>query len=153
MVFLTSRVYFRVAFLWGLSPWRTINKEVENIINEKGATSGGTVSLTLAFGSREQGIYTPSWGRSVESLLAPVTVQCVVPPHCNKREHNFDNFWGKCPTTTPLVTATEYRSTALQGSLSHTKTSPTAWLHMFLYIWWPRIHNSLCSSSKASATC
>ena len=62
-------------------------------------------------------------------------MQCIVhvhvPPCRKKSEHNFDNFRGKYPTTTPLVVAMEYRSTALWGSLPHTKTSPTTGFHMF----------------------
>ena len=85
--------------------------------------------------SRKQGTYRPSWGRSAECLFDPVTVQCIVPPRRKKSEHNFNNFQGKCPTTTPpLVMATEYRSAVLWSSLSHTKTSATAGFHMFIYM-------------------
>ena len=60
---------------------------------------------------------------------------CIVPPCSKKSEHNFDNFRGKYPTTTPpLVMMTEYRSAVLWGSLLHAKTSLIAGFRMFLYI-------------------
>ena len=46
-----------------------------------------------------------------------------MPPLRKKSGNSLDTFCGKCPTTTPFFTATEYRSTTLWGSLSHCKTS------------------------------
>ena len=60
----------------------------------------------------------------------------MVPPRRKKSEHSMDILHGKCPTTTPpFMTATAYRSTVFRGS------------HISLYIWCPRMHDSLRSSS------
>ena len=107
-----------------------------------------SISLSLAFSSREQGTSRPPWWRSTEYLLAPVITQSMVPPRRKKSEHSLDILRGKCPTTTPpFVTATEYRSAAFRGSLLHCTTSPTVGSHISLYIWCPRMHDSLRSSS------
>ena len=37
-------------------------------------------------------------------------------------------------TTLPFVTATEYRSVAFQGSLSHCTASPDSWI-LFFFLW------------------
>ena len=71
----------------------------------------------------------------------------MVPPRQKKSEHSLDILRGKCPTTTPFVIATEYRSAAFRGSLSHCTTSPIAGSHISLHIWCPRMHDSLRSSS------
>ena len=72
----------------------------------------------------------------------------MVPPRRKKSEHSLDILRGKCPTTTPpFVIATEYRSAAFRGSLSHCTTSPIAGSHISLHIWCPRMHDSLRSSS------
>ena len=83
----------------------------------------------------------------IEYLLAPVITQSMVPPRRKKSEHSLDILRGKCPTTTPFVIATEYRSAAFRGSLSHCTTSPIAGSHISLHIWCPRMHDSLRSSS------
>ena len=72
----------------------------------------------------------------------------MVPPRRKRSEHSLDILGGKCSTTTPpFVIATEYRSAAFRGSLSHCTTSPIAGSHISLYIWCPRMHDSLRSSS------
>ena len=75
---------------------------------------------------------------------------CMVPPSRKKSKHSLDILRVKCPTTpttTPFVMATEYRSASFRGSLLHCTTSPTVGSHISLYIWCPRMHDSLRSSS------
>ena len=56
----------------------------------------------------------------------------MVPPRRKNSEHSLDILRGKCPTTTPpFVIATEYRSAAFRGSLSHCTTSPIGWIPYF----------------------
>ena len=72
----------------------------------------------------------------------------MIHPRHKKREHSLDILCAKCLTTTPpFMMATEFRSTAFQGSLSHCTTSPIAGSYISLYIWCPQIHDSLRSSS------
>ena len=69
------------------------------------------------------------------------------PLRCKGSEHSLDILRGKCSTTSvPFVMATEHRSIAFRGSVSHCTTSPMAGSHISLYIWCPRIHDSLRSS-------
>ena len=50
------------------------------------------MSSSLAFISNEQRTSRPPWGRSAECLLAPVTMQSIVPLHGKKSEHTFKVF-------------------------------------------------------------
>ena len=79
----------------------------------------------------------------------------MVHPRRKKSEHSLDILRGKCSTATPrFIMATEYRSTAFRGALSHCTTSPIqnflheiAGSHISSYIWCPQMHDSLCNSS------
>ena len=91
----------------------TVNREIFDVQIFSNGLLYPKIKSTKIFRQRK---FTTT--RVAECLLAPVTVQCIVPPHRKNSERNFDNFRGKCPTTTPpLVMATEYRSAALWGSL------------------------------------
>ena len=78
----------------------------------------------LLVNTKLQGISNP-YGRSEEYLLPPIGVQIIVPPLAKNREQIRDIFFETWPKmVSSLSTATVYRSTSLNGYLSHEISSP-----------------------------
>ena len=101
---------------------------------------------------KEHGILTPSWGRSSEYFLLPVTVQRIKPP-CHKRDkHMAEIFRGTCLTVVLFFrTATAKGSCLLLSSLWHWSISPMAASQISLYSWYPLTEVGTENSHSMSA--
>ena len=61
--------------------------------------------------------------RSMEYLLAPVTVQDIVPPRRKKNEHTPDNLRGECPMIVPgFFLQSRHRPIDLERCAAHSYT-------------------------------
>ena len=102
---------------------------IRNYFQPSNGLSEPTGSISIALKSREQGTSSLPCARSAEYFLRPVTLYSTSPSQ-DQQTHP-QHLSRQMSYNSSFFTATEYRSEAFSGSLSHTKDSQTAACHIF----------------------
>ena len=94
------------------------------LTESKGKSWSFLISSCLPLNTSLHGTSSPPQGRSAEYLLAPITIQSIVPFLNKNNEQIFDCALGRWPTiTSSFTTATAYLAIQFVGSFSQTRYS------------------------------